>query len=155
LRARYRSPETMAVFPAEVLVELYATLGDARDLVTLLAGVTQTLVMLAIFLAVFAALTPRRRQLGVLRALGASRGYIFAAVWLHVPLLVGMGAGLGLMFGWLGAIGVSWLFHARTGVALPVTLSAREIGAAAALIGAGALLATIPAWLGYRQSVSA
>ena len=95
LRARYRDGETMAVFPAEVLVEMYAMLGDARDLLWLIALVTQALVVAAVLLAVFASLAHRRRQLGVLRALGASRRYVFLVVWLHASVLITVGAGVG------------------------------------------------------------
>ena len=56
LRGAYRGAGTMAVFPAEVLVELYARLGDARDLLAAIALATQVLVVGAVLLAVFASL---------------------------------------------------------------------------------------------------
>ena len=154
LRARYRDSATMAVFPAEVLFDMYAVLGDARDLLWLVALATQALVVAAILLAVFASLSQRRRQLGVLRALGASRRYVFLAVWLHVSLLVALGAGLGVVLGWGGARALSAVLHARTGVSLPVALSWTEIGMAASLAAVGAVLAAIPSWHCYRQPVS-
>lgn len=54
LRGLYRTNETMALFPAEVLIELYDLLGDARDLVATIAVATQALVIAAVLLAVFA-----------------------------------------------------------------------------------------------------
>jgi len=155
LRGRYRSGGTFAAFPAEVLVDLYGLLGDARDLLAVIAVVTQALVVLAVLLAVFAALAQRRRQLGVLRALGASRAYVFAAVWLHVTTLVVTGAVLGLMLGWAGAVGLGAIVHARTGIALPVTISMQEVAMVAALTASGAVLALIPSWRCYQEPVSA
>ena len=155
LRARYRDAETMAVFPAEALVPMYLVLGDARDLMSLMGLVTQTLVVAAVLRAVFASLAHRRRQLGVLRALGASRRYVFLTVWLHVSVLVGLGAAAGLCLGWGGAWALSAVLHARTGVGLPVTISWTEVAAAASLAVAGALVAAIPSWHAYRQPVSA
>src|SRR5262249_23487435 len=105
LRARYRGGESLAVFPAEVLVELYATLGDARDLLRIMAVVTQGLVLLLVLLVPFAGLAPRRRELAVLRALGASRAYVGAAVGVQVFGMLAAGAGLGLLLGWLGGLG--------------------------------------------------
>jgi len=154
LRARYRGAETMAVFPAEVLIDMYAMLGDARDLLWLIALVTQALVVAAVLLAVFASLSQRRRQLGVLRALGAARRYVFLAVWLHVSLLVALGAGGGLLMGWAGATVLSTALHARTGISLPVAISWPEIALVATLAAVGAFLAAIPSWLSYRQPVS-
>jgi putative ABC transport system permease protein len=154
LRGKYRTEGTTAVFPAEVLVELYSLLGDARDLLAAISVATQALVIAAILLAVFASLALRRRQLAVLRALGASRGYVFAVVWTHVSLMILLGAGLGLCLGWLGAVALSAVFSARTGIALPVTLASQEIWMVVAVIGVGMLLAAIPSWSSYRHSVS-
>ena len=154
LRARYRAGETMAVFPGEVLVELYATLGDARKLFSVFALVTQALVIAAVLLAVFAVEAQRRRQLGILRALGASRPYVFAVVWLHVMVLVVSGALLGLILGWLGALGISRGLAARTGLSLTVAIGQPELTLVAALMLAGAALAALPAWRCYRRPAS-
>ncbi len=70
--------------------------------------------MIAVLLTVLVSLAQRRRQVGVLRALGASRGYVFAAVWLS-----------------------------------------QEVAMVAALAAAGAALAVLPAWQGYRQPAAA
>ena len=99
LRAAYRSGGTTALFPAEVLVQLYATLGDARDVLAWIAVATQALVVAAVLLAVLAVLGGRRRQVAVLRALGASRLFVFACVWLSVMAMIIAGALLGLVFG--------------------------------------------------------
>ncbi len=154
LRAKYRTGGTMALFPAEVLVELYSILGDARDLLAAIAVATQALVIVAILLAVFASLALRRRQLAVLRALGASRRYLLLAVWTHVSIMIALGAGFGLVLGWLGAMGLSHLFFLKTGIVLPVTLGMPEFGVVVAVIAVGATLAVVPSWSTYRQSVS-
>jgi putative ABC transport system permease protein len=154
LRAKYRTGGTMALFPAEVLVELYSILGDARDLLAWISIATQALVIAAILLAVFASLALRRRQLAVLRALGASRRYVFMVVWTHVSMMIALGAGLGLILGWLGAVGLSHFFFLKTGIVLPVILGLPEIGIVLAVVAIGATLAAIPSWSSYRQSVS-
>src|SRR5690606_15366335 len=48
LRQKYNTDETMAFFPAEVLIQLYTTLGDVRQVMTLMSLVTQGLVMLSV-----------------------------------------------------------------------------------------------------------
>lgn len=91
----------------------------------------------------------------MLRALGASRTYVFATVWCHVTIMIAIGAILGLGLGWLGALVLSRLIEADTGIALPVALNWQELGMVLALIVIGGLLALIPSILSYRQSVSA
>jgi putative ABC transport system permease protein len=155
LRQRYRAADdTMAVFPAEVLVQLYDLLGDVRDLVAALSLLTQVLVIGAVLLAVLATIALRRKSIAVLRALGASRPFVFATVWLNVALMLSTGAVLGLGLGYLGAIAVSAIFASRTGVDLPVALSWQEAQLVLGIILIGLVLATIPAALAYRGSVS-
>ena len=155
LRGLYRTRETMALFPAEALIELYDLLGGARDVLALIALTTQALVIAAVLLAVFASLAQRRRQIAVLRAIGASRLYVFATVWCHITVMIALGAGLGLLLGWAGAFVLSALIEVETGVALPVVVGAKEINMVLALIAIGGFLALIPSILSYRQSVSA
>ena len=155
LRARYRTASVMALFPAEVLVELYGTLGDARDLLSTIALVTQGLVVAAVLLAILAAQAHRRRQLGVLRALGASRTYVFTAVWLQATLLVACGGVAGLGLGWQAAAVLSHVLQVKTGVALAASLSAAELRLVGGIVLIGAALALLPAWLAYRRPVAA
>jgi putative ABC transport system permease protein len=155
LRSAYRAKETMALFPAEVLIKMYNLLGDARDLLAVISVATQALVIGAILLAVFASLALRRRQFAVLRALGASRTYVFATIWLHVSIMITIGAAIGLGLGWFSALVLSRVFESETEIALPVTITLQEIGLAGALIVIGFVLAAIPGLMSYRQSVSA
>ena len=156
LRQEYRArDDATAVFPAEVLVQLYGLLGDVRDLVAVISVLTQVLVIGAVLLAVLASLAQRRRLIGVLRALGASRGFVFATVWSGVALMLAVAGVLGLGLGYLSALLLSRLFAAETGVALPVALSGQEFGLVLAIAAGGLLLATIPAALAYRGSVAA
>ena len=154
LRGRYGRGETMAVFPAEVLTELYARLGDARDALALISIGTQALVIGAVLLAVFASLDQRRRKLAVLRALGASRAFVFATVWVQVIIMIVSGALLGLGLGALGALALSYALWRRTGLQLPVAVTAPELSLVAAVIAVGGVLAALPAWSAYRQSVA-
>jgi putative ABC transport system permease protein len=154
LRQTYRSGATMAVFPAEVLVQLYALLGDVRDLVAAISLLTQVLVIGAVLLAVLASLAQRRRTLGVLRALGASRRFVFVTVWAGVATVLVAGAALGVVLGWMAAFAVGTIVAARTAVDLPVGLGASELALAGAIVAAGVALATVPALLAYRVPVS-
>jgi putative ABC transport system permease protein len=155
LRADFRAKaETMALFPAEVLVQLYNLLGDVRDLLAWLSVLTQVLVMGAVLLAVLTVLTLRRKTIAVLQALGASRLFVFATVWLTVALLLTMGAVLGLSLGFGAAALISTLFAAKTGVALPAGLGWQEVRLVASVIVIGLVLATMPAISAYRGPVA-
>jgi putative ABC transport system permease protein len=102
-----------------------------------------------------ATLVQRRRLIGMLRALGASRSFVFVTVWLNVATLLTLGSALGLAAGWVMAFGVGRIFEAQTGIAPPVVISLSELNLILIIVAIGIALATIPAALTYRGSVSA
>jgi putative ABC transport system permease protein len=154
LRAELRGGGTTAVFPAEILLDLYSTLGDARDVLAIISIAAQGLVIAAVLLAVFAVLAARRRQLAVLRALGASRGFVFALVWCQVMAMIAAGAVIGLGLGWVGAQAIAHIVEARSGLAVAATVARPELLMMFALMLVGALLAVVPGVFSYRQPVS-
>ena len=79
LRNTWRTTTTTAFFPAEVLVQLYELLGDVRVVMSALAVATELLLVAAILAGVLILMRLYRQRFAVLRALGASRGYVFAA----------------------------------------------------------------------------
>lgn len=152
LRQDYRAQEgTMAVFPAEVLTGLYATLGDARQVLAAVAAAAQALVAVALLLVTLTHVGQRRRQIGALRALGAPRGAIFAMVWGELFALAAAGIALGLAAGIIAARLLSGAIAQRQGFELPVTLTAGDLAGLALLLAMAALLSALPAWLAYRQ----
>lgn len=153
LRQAWATPQTQAFFPAESLGELYRYLGDVTRLLQGFALATQGLVLLAILAGVAALGRAQRRQMGVLRALGAPPLYIAMASWGGVMALIGAGVVLGLALGWGAATLVAQAFAAETGMALTARLTGAEVTLAATTLGLGALLALIPAALSYTLRI--
>ena len=154
LKNRYNKGNTIAIFPAEILLKLYDVLGNIRNVMAGVSLITQIMVLTAIMLTIFVTLDNRRRQIAVLRAIGATPAYVFSSVWLYMTFLILVGTGLGVLLGWLSAHLLSAAFHARTGLHLPVIISGQELILATSLILAGMLLAIIPAWMSYRLPVA-
>jgi putative ABC transport system permease protein len=151
LRQEYRTGGgTLAVFPAEVLTRLYATLGDARTVLMLIAYGAQGLVAAALLLITVIHVTQRRRQIGALRAFGAPRLAVFGIVWIELLGLVAIGLAAGFAVGYATAEGLSAAFAARNGFRLPVEFTLGDAGLAAALLLVAGLIAAIPAALAYR-----
>lgn len=151
LRGQYRGGTTLAVFPGEVLTNLYATLGDAKTVLGAVAIGAQALVAAAIALVTIVHVGQRHRQIGALRALGAPRLALFGIVWSELFLLVAGGVLLGLALGYGAARFLSALFTRQNGVVLPVEFARDDLVLVLALLGVSAVLAAIPAILAYRQ----
>ncbi|PDV85913.1 ABC transporter permease [Rhizobium sp. H4] len=152
LRQDYRSGNTVAVFPGEVLTNLYAALGNAKQILVAVAAGAQTLVAASLVLVTVIHIGQRRRQIGALRAFGAPRGAIFGIVWLEFFFLMAVGIGLGFAFGYAAALTLSGMFSETSGIAMPVGFAGEDAGLAAALLAFAAILAALPAVLAYRQS---
>lgn len=144
-------PDTLAVFPAEVLTGLYGLMGDARQVLAAVALAAQALVAVALVMVTVILVGQRRRQVAALRAFGAPRGAIFALVWSQMLLLLAVGIGLGHVGGWLAARHMSRMVAARQGFDLPVEWAASDAVTLALLLAAGAVLAALPAVIAYRQ----
>ena len=153
LRAQYRQGGTAAFFPAEVLVDLYKTLGDVRDVLVIATALNDVLIFTATAMLLLALAGLRRRRYAVLRALGASPTYILLAVWLGAALLLAVGCLLGLALGGLAAGLAGQLVEERTGLAVAVDIGGSEVLGVLGLIAVASLLALLPAIGTFRSPV--
>ena len=154
LRAQYRQGGTMALFPAEVLVTLYRTMGDVRDVLVVASALDNVLVFAAVLLVIAALSGLRRQRYAVLRALGAPRIYVLLVVWLGAASLIAAGAVGGLALGWGGAVAVSALLETRTGLGLAFMPDWSDLGFVAMLVVAGATMALVPALVSYGRPIA-
>lgn len=153
LRNAYRTPLSMAFFPAEALLRLYEVLGNIRELMGWMAVATEGLVVLAMLAGVMAILTLHRRQFGVLRALGAPRLYIFLCVWGQIAFIAIAGALLGLLLGFVAVLVVSHMITRATGIVLPAEIGTDELLLVCGMVLFGLLVSTVPAFIVHRRSV--
>jgi putative ABC transport system permease protein len=155
LRQAYRGEGTLAVFPAEVLTRLYATLGDARAVLVAVAAGAQALVAAALIFVTVIHIGQRRRQIGALRALGTPRLTVLALVWLELFALLALGIACGFAIGYAASLMVSTMIAAWSGFALPVEFMRQDWGLVGLLLGFAAALGICPALFAYRQSPAA
>ncbi|WP_337997982.1 ABC transporter permease [Oleispirillum naphthae] len=151
LRQDYRGDRTQAVFPAEVLTALYATMGDARRILFAIAVGAQALVAASLVLVTVIHVAQRKRQIGALRAFGAPRRAVFLIVWLELFTLVATGIAAGFAIGYAVSQALAAAFAAENGIVLPVGFTAEDVPFALGLAGFAALLAALPAALAYRE----
>jgi putative ABC transport system permease protein len=155
LRQDYRGNGTLAVFPGEVLTNLYATLGDAKRVLSAVAVGAQILVAAAVLMVTVMHIGQRRRQIGALRAFGAPQSAVLAIVWLELFILIALGILLGFALGYGAAMLLSMMFSGESGIILPVGFIRDDLKSVGAIVVFSASLALAPALLAYRQSPAA
>lgn len=153
LRGKYRTASSTAFFPAEVLTSLYEVMGNVATIMSAMTLAMQVLVIAAILAGIVAILDLMRQRFAVLRALGASRLFVFATLWSYVAGLLVAGAAIGLGLGYGLAAAVSGYVSEYSGVAINAAIGVPELVLVGVMLGLGLLLATLPALLLYRQPV--
>lgn len=145
----------MAVLPGVALDELWDAIGGAERALLLMSGLVGVVSLAGLVAVVVTALEQRRRELAVLRSIGAGPARVFGLLCLEGAMLSIGGALLGLA-AWAGALalGAPWV-EARFGVGLSLGLPrAGEWMLLAAVVLAGMLAALVPGWRAYRLSLA-
>ncbi|MFN0133293.1 MAG: ABC transporter permease [Phycisphaerales bacterium] len=140
--------------PKQEIDRLFAIVGNIDQILVAMAGAVMASSGIAIMLALYNSMEQRRRQIAVLRVLGASQGRVFMLVLTESAMLGLMGAVLGLLAASVGGLVVASVMRERLGlivdpllpldVALPIVMLAVALAAVAGLV---------PALLAYRTSV--
>ncbi len=151
----YAEEPILAILPGVALQELWEVVGVAE---TALLGVSAMVVATALIgmaAMIFAGLNERRREMAILRSVGAGPGLIMTLLIVEAALIAAAGAVIGVAFLYTGlAVLQPWL-DAAYGLYIPVTgLGAREGVTLLVAFGAGALAGLAPAARAYFISLS-
>lgn len=153
MQAQFNTDRTMALFPGTVLSQLHALMGDIRQVMSILAAVTQVLVTVGVLAGLMMLTRLLSRRLALLRALGAPRRFNFALTWSYAVTLIVVGAALGLALGSLLTRVISSMITERTDILVTASLGWSELHLVGAFVSLTALLALIPAWLTMTRPV--
>jgi putative ABC transport system permease protein len=153
LRAEYAKGELTAVFPGEVLARLFGVFRDVKTAFTTLSVLFQAIVFAAVILSLLASVPARARWIGLLRALGAGRGYVFVTLWAQSAAVFLLAAAAGALAGWGGASVLAGFVESRIGLRIPLAWSGTEALSLGLFWAAGLVGALIPAWRAFRVSV--
>jgi len=153
LRSEFTRSDTMAFFPGAVLAQLHALMGDIRQVMSVMAVLTQVLVAAGVLTGLIILSRLFARRLALLRALGAPRRFVFAVVWAYAATLIVTGSLAGLAVGWVAVRVISSVVTARTDILVTATLSWPEFHLIAAFVSLTVLLALLPAFMTMSRHI--
>jgi putative ABC transport system permease protein len=145
----------LAVIPGVALSQLWQLVGVADKALLVIAAFVVLAGLLGMLTAILTSLNERRREMAILRSVGARARHIFTLLIAEAGLL----ASLGVLLGVLLTYGL-WFFgqpliEQRFGIFLPIKgLSLNDLRILAAIIGAALLMGALPAWRAYRHTLS-
>lgn len=148
-----REPLT-AILPGVALSQLWQMMGSIERVLRLISLLVFAASMLGLSAMLMASLRERRREVAVLRAVGAGPGFVFLILQAEAVLMVTAGALLALAALQLGFPLLQGVLMQNFGVAIAgdfITLSTAKMLAGVLL--ATLMVALIPAISAYRQSL--
>jgi len=153
--AEYPGEPLMGVLPGVALDELWDAVGLGERALQVVSALVALVSLAGLVATVLAGLNERRRELAVLRALGAGPRDMLWLLVLEGAVVTAAGAMLGVLAATLGQSLVGPLLQARFGIQLQVVSPAlTQWAALAAVLAAGMLASLVPAWRAYRLSLA-
>jgi putative ABC transport system permease protein len=145
----------MAVLPGVALAEMWRTVGYAEDGLKVVSAFVVVVGLLGMLVALYTSLNARRREMAILRAVGAGPRRIVSLLVLESGLLAAAGAALGVAIVYTLLLLAQGPVEARFGLFLPVrALGTTEYAYLAAVVVAGFLIGLVPAIKAYRNTLA-
>jgi putative ABC transport system permease protein len=150
-----RTEPLTAVIPGVALGELWQNIGAAEVGLRVVALLAVAIGLMGMLVALYTSLEARRREMAILRAVGAGPRTIVALLVLESTLLAALGCVVGVALTYAGLALLQGPLEQRTGIHLALrALGATEWRYLALVLGAGALIGVIPARKAYRTSLA-
>lgn len=139
-RIRETLPDNKIQFTREVFTSVEKSIPFLGTFLRVLVGLAALVSALVVMLAMYTTITERTREIGILKAMGASRGYIIGVIEKEAILI----SALGLVVGFVVALAGGYLIHRAYGLVFEYDWTWAAVAALIGL-GGGALGALYPA----------
>ena len=151
----YGGEPLLAILPGVALQELWDLMGTAEAALSAISAFVVATGLLCMMATMLASLGERRREMAILRSVGARPAHVFGLLVAEATALtvVGIAVGLGVFYATLAVArpAVSSAYGLYLAVSPP---SERELLFLALVVAAGTLSGAVPAWRAYAQSVA-
>ncbi len=152
---KYREEPLLAILPGVALAELWDLIGVAEKALLMVSGLVVTVGLSGMLVALMTSLNERRREMAILRSVGARPVDVFTLIVGESALLtlVGIVAGVGTLYG-LIIVGQP-LILSKFGLFIAIGgLSPHELSLIAVVGLAGIFIGVIPGYQIYRYSLA-
>jgi putative ABC transport system permease protein len=138
-----------------ILAKLFDKIAWFDRILALICYLVVVVATASILASIYNSMTERRREIAILRALGARRSTVFAAVVLESAVIGAIGMALGFVVYGAIVVTASNIIRVQTGVVIdPAKFHRVLIAAPAGIIALAALLGVFPALKAYRTDVA-
>ncbi len=151
----YRQEPLLAIIPGVALSQLWGVVGIAETALTAIAGFVVFTGLLGMLTTIMTSLNERRREMAILRSLGARPWHVFALLLSEGALLALIGSLLGIAVVY-GALGVAApIIESQSGIFLGAIIPGLyDLAVIAVIVIASIVLGCVPAFRAYRNSLA-
>jgi putative ABC transport system permease protein len=151
----YRQEPLLAVLPGIALSQLWELVGVADSALAVIATFVVLAGLLGMLTAILTSLNERRREMAILRSVGARPVHIFSLLVLEAGILALVGVIGGTLLTYCLLFAGRPLLEHQFGIFVQVhALSGWEWSILAAIIASALLLSLLPAFRAYRNTLS-
>lgn len=156
LRREFGShPEAQVAWPQDVVPKFLRQIGNAADALAVIAWLVLLVAAVSITVAIYNTMNERRREIAIMRSLGARRAQILTIITGEAALLSFFGALLGLALCHAAAFALQGAVEDMTGVFLDwAQLRSWELWLLLGVTGIGAVAGLAPAVKGSMTQVA-
>jgi putative ABC transport system permease protein len=152
---QYRQEPLQAIIPGLALKQLWDLVGIADRALMIVAAFVVLAGLLGMLTAILTSLNERRREMAILRSVGAGPRHVFTLLVLEAGLLAAAGVLFGVLFTWLGLAAAQPLLESRFGIFFDLGgLTRYDLAILGAIVAAGLTMGFLPAWRAYRNTLS-
>lgn len=151
----FRGEPLLAILPGVALQELWSLMGSAEKALFVVSLFVVLTGLIGMLTAILTSLNERRREMAILRSVGARPWHIASLLIVEAFALALAGVLLGVALLYLGIALAQGYVQANYGLFLPLALpSLYEWTLLGAILAAALLMGALPAWRAYRQSLA-
>ncbi|MGE6663511.1 ABC transporter permease [Pseudomonas sp. NPDC077408] len=152
---QFRGEPLLAILPGVALQELWSLMGTAEQALFVVSLFVVLTGLIGMLTAILTSLNERRREMAILRSVGARPWHIAGLLVVEAFSLALAGALFGLLLLYVAIAVAQGPLQSHYGLYLPLALpSAYEWSLLAGILLAGLLMGCVPAWRAYRQSLA-
>jgi putative ABC transport system permease protein len=146
--------QIMAVIPAMQIMSLMSIVGNAEVVLRFVAWFVVIVALTGVLIAIYNTMEDRKRDLAVMRALGASRQQVFSIIVLEAMFLCFIGSAAGILFGHLMVyFSIPYLTSIAGIVITAFVFDLYQLYLVIGIVILGAIAGIIPALKAYNSEV--
>nr|WP_064495018.1 ABC transporter permease [Pseudomonas chengduensis] len=151
----FRGEPLLAILPGVALQELWSLMGTAEKALFVVSLFVVLTGLIGMLTAILTSLNERRREMAILRSVGARPWHIASLLVLEAFALALAGVAFGVALLYLGIAGSQGFVQANYGLYLALNApSSYEWKLLGSILAAAVAMGSVPAWRAYRQSLA-